>query len=91
MNRLFQNRPNPFNPTTDIRFSIAQAGRVEVAIYDVNGRLVKTLVDGKIEAGLHSVVWDGTNNLGAKVGSGVYWSKMRTEEYVSKKQMVILK
>ena len=91
VNRLYQNRPNPFNPTTEVRFSLAQAGQVEVAIYDVNGRLVKTLVDSKMEAGLHSAVWDGTNDRGNKVGSGVYWSKMKTATYTSNKQMVILK
>jgi hypothetical protein len=90
-NRLYQNRPNPFNPTTEIRFSLAQTSKVEVAIYDVNGRLIKTLVDGKEEAGLHSVVWDGTNDSGNKVGSGVYWSRMKTEKFTSNKQMVILK
>jgi hypothetical protein len=90
-NRLYQNRPNPFNPTTEIRFSLAKSDKVEVVIYDVSGRLVKTLVDGKMEAGMHSAVWDGTNDSGSNVGSGVYWSRMKTEEYVSKKQMVVLK
>jgi hypothetical protein len=76
--RLFQNRPNLFNPPTEIRSSLAQTGKVEVAVYDLNGRPVKTLVNGKKEAGLHSVVWGGTSDAGMKVGSGICWSKMKT-------------
>ena len=91
MNRLYQNRPNPFNPTTEIHFSLAQAGSVRISIYDVTGQLVKTLVNGRKDAGPHSVVWDGTNDLGKPVGSGIYWSKMSTDTYSSNKKMVILK
>ncbi len=89
--RLFQNQPNPFNPRTTIRFSLSQAGPVELLIYDVNGRAVKRLVEGNQKAGTHSVVWDGTNDSGQKVGSGVYWSQMRTASFESNKKMVILK
>jgi hypothetical protein len=91
VNRLYQNEPNPFNPRTVIKFSLAQEGPVELVIYDVNGRRVKTLVDGKADAGLNSVVWDGTDNAGHKVGSGVYWSQMRVGTYLSNMKMVILK
>jgi len=91
VNRLYQNQPNPFNPMTTIRFSLAQPGQIEIAIYDVNGRLVRTLVDGKKEAGTHSVVWNGTNDRDVKVGSGVYWSQMKTGQFISNKQLVILK
>jgi hypothetical protein len=91
VDRLYRNRPNPFKPTTEIRYRLARAGRVEVAIYDVNGRLVRTLVDGAREAGLHAVVWDGTNDAGSKVGSGVYWSRMRTASYVSNMKVLVLK
>jgi len=57
---LAQNSPNPFNPTTTIRFTTPASGVVNVAIYDVNGRLVRTLVDGPVAAGYHEVVWSGT-------------------------------
>jgi flagellar hook assembly protein FlgD len=60
-------------------------------IYDVNGRQVRTLVNGTMDAGTHQVVWDGTNDDGHKVGSGVYWSQMKAGSYVSSKKMVILK
>lgn len=91
INRLYQNQPNPFNPLTLIRFSLARTGPVEIAIYGVNGRLVRTLIDGKMEAGSHSVTWDGTNDLGNRVGSGIYWSQMRAGSYISNKKVVVLK
>jgi hypothetical protein len=91
VNRLHPNRPNPFNPTTTIRFSLARATRVEILIYDVGGRHVRTLVDGVREAGLHSVVWNGADDGGRPVGSGVFWYQMRAGEYRSNKKMVVLK
>jgi hypothetical protein len=91
VNRLYQNRPNPFNPITTIQFSLAHNGPVEIVIYDVSGRRVKTLADKKMEAGVHALVWDGSNDEGRPVGSGIYWSQMRTGAYQSKKKMVVLK
>ncbi len=91
VNRLYQNTPNPFNPRTQIKFSLAQSGPVQISIFDVNGRLVKTLVNGTRTAGTYTEVWDGTNDLGKKVGSGVYWSQMKAGSFVSNKKMVILK
>ena len=69
---LQQNTPNPFNPRTVLRFSAAEAATVRLAIYDVHGRHVRTLVDGPMQAGQHEVVWDGTDSRGASVASGVY-------------------
>jgi hypothetical protein len=91
VNRLYQNEPNPFNPRTVIKFSLAHEGPVKITIYDVSGRQVKTLVDGKAKAGLNSVVWDGTDDNDHKVGSGVYWSQMKVGAFLSNKKMVILK
>jgi hypothetical protein len=91
VNRLYQNEPNPFNPRTTIKFSLAQNGPVQVLIYDVNGRLIKTLQDGNLAAGPHTLTWDGTNNDGKHVGSGVFWSQMKAGSFVSNKKMVILK
>jgi hypothetical protein len=91
VNRLYQNAPNPFNPRTSIKFSLAQSGPVQISIYDVNGRLVKTLVKGTLAAGTYTEVWDGTNDQNKKVGSGVFWSQMKTGSYISNKKMVILK
>jgi hypothetical protein len=91
VNRLYQNEPNPFNPRTAIRFSVATRGTVELSIYDVGGRLVNTLVDRPMDAGLHNVVWDGTDSEGHKVGSGIYWSQLKVGDYISNKKMVLLK
>ncbi|MCC7142017.1 MAG: T9SS type A sorting domain-containing protein [Candidatus Eisenbacteria bacterium] len=89
--RLFQNTPNPFNPRTSIRFSLAAGGPAELFIYDVNGRKVKTLVSGNLTAGEHTEVWDGTDDAGRKVGAGVYWSQLKAGGYESNKKMVVLK
>jgi hypothetical protein len=89
--RLYQNSPNPFNPRTVLRFSLAQTGQAELSIYDVNGRLVKTLVSGQTEAGLHEVVWDGTDEAGNAVASGVFWSQLSTDGFKSNKKMVVLR
>ncbi|MFN8546691.1 MAG: FlgD immunoglobulin-like domain containing protein [Candidatus Eisenbacteria bacterium] len=89
--RLYQNSPNPFNPRTNIRFSLAASGRAELIIYDVNGRRVKTLVNGTLTAGEHNQIWDGTDDAGHKVGAGVYWSQLSAGGYSSNKKRVILK
>ena len=89
--RLYQNSPNPFNPRTSIRFSLAVAGPAELTIYDVNGRKVKTLVSGSLSAGDHTEVWDGTDDAGHKVGAGIFWSQLSAGGYTSNKKMVVLK
>jgi len=91
VNRLYPTEPNPFNPRTTIRFATARAGPVEILIHDVGGRLVRKLVSGNMTAGNHSVVWDGTNEAGANVGSGVYWARMKAGSFVSTRKMVVLK
>ena len=60
-------------------------------VYDVNGRRVKMLVDQRMKAGFHSLIWDGTNNDGLAVGSGVYWAQMHTGVFESTKKMIVLK
>jgi len=75
---LAQNYPNPFNPTTTINFTVP-AGNVKIDIYNVLGQKVKVLVDSKMAAGTYDVVWDGTNALGEKVASGIYFYKLKSE------------
>jgi hypothetical protein len=91
VNRLYQNHPNPFNPRTTIKFSLAQAGPAKLIIYDVNGRKVKTLVNGLQTAGTHEIVWDGMDDTGNPVSSGVFWSQLSTDGFSSNKKMVVLK
>gem|GEM_PF-3485750 len=80
---MYQNYPNPFNPQTTISFEVGgepgSVHEVNVTIYDVRGRHVKTLLDGKLEAGRHSVVWDGRSEAGGRVVSGVYFSTLQTD------------
>jgi len=91
-NFLFASRPNPFHNTATIRFAMASAGRVDIGIYDVSGRLVRNVVSGTMDAGENSVVWDGTDNTGARVGGGVYWMQMSTHDgFTSGKKMVVLR
>jgi len=73
---LRQNVPNPFNPSTRIPFAISQAGRVTLAVYDVRGRRVATLVDRDLPAGEHHVDWQGKDDAGHDIASGVYFCRL---------------
>ncbi len=75
---LSQNTPNPFNPSTTVRFVVPESGLAHLAIYDLNGRLVRTLVDGTVYTGPHTAVWDGRDALGHEVASGVYLCRLAT-------------
>ncbi len=88
---LSQNYPNPFNPVTEIGFSLPKAGNVNLKVYNVMGQLVKTLIAENLEAGTHTVIWDGTDNSGTPVSSGVYFYRLSTDEFVDTKKMVLLK
>ncbi len=94
VNTLYQNRPNPFNPITTIRYSIRERGRVTLAIYNAAGQRVRTLVDeiqSPGESGF-SVQWDGRNDAGDQVASGVYLYKLTASpEYQAVKKLVLLK
>jgi len=92
---LDQNYPNPFNPSTTIRFTVPSKNTgksgVSLAIYDLKGRIVKKLVSGYLEPGLHSVVWDGRNAGGMKVASGVYVARLSVEGESRNIKMALLK
>jgi len=88
---LYQNYPNPFNPTTNIKFDLPREENVTLKVYNILGQEVKTLVDRKMESGFHSVKWDGTNNFGIKVSSGVYIYQIRGGKFVQAKRMLFLK
>jgi hypothetical protein len=83
--------PNPFNPSTTINFELSRPGSVNLRIYDVAGRLVKTLTDGFMGSGPHSVGWDGTTRDGSRVSSGVYFYVLQTPERTVKSQLVVMK
>jgi hypothetical protein len=87
---LRQNFPNPFNPATTIAFDLARPAAVVIGIYDVSGRLVTTLVDRSMEAGSHEIGWNGTNNAGIAVPSGLYFYRMMTSDGFSETRKMIL-
>jgi hypothetical protein len=89
--QLFPNRPNPFNPRTVLRFSLAQECRARLVIYDVAGRDVRTVLDATLGAGRHEVTWDGANDQGQRVGAGVYWSRLVAGDYVSNRKMLTVR
>ena len=89
---LFQNLPNPFNPTTVIRFDLAHAGQVELRVFDVAGRLVKTLANAKFDAKAgHAVTWNGLDDDGRRVPSGIYFYRLVTDDFASTRKMIVLK
>ena len=90
-NYLSNNYPNPFNPTTRIDYSIARDSHVNLSIYNVNGQLVRTLVDEFKVKNAYTVNWDGKNNLGVPVASGVYFYQMRSEGFTQAKKLVLLR
>ena len=89
--RILPNAPNPFNPQTEIRFELSQPGQARLVIFDVTGRRVKTIHDGHLESGPHSLVWQGRDEGGRQVASGVYYLRMETVEGVQHQKMMLLK
>ena len=88
---LAQNHPNPFAPETLISYAIGRDTRVSLQVYDVKGRLVRTLVSGEEEAGTHSVRWDGRDARGREAAPGIYLYRLETPEVVQSKKMVLLR
>jgi hypothetical protein len=88
---LEQNFPNPFNPSTLIRYQLSARGPVQLVVYDLLGRLVTTLVNAIEGSGSHSVVWDGRDVHGDEMSSGIYFYRLKSESSVTSKKMVLLK
>jgi hypothetical protein len=85
------NYPNPFNPETTIRFNMSKAGKANVAIYNLKGQLVKTILNGDVTAGNKEVVWNGTDAQNNSVASGVYFFRVKTDNQTINKKMVLQK
>lgn len=88
---LEQNYPNPFNPNTQIRYGIPKEGEVTLVIYDMLGKHIRTLASGKSSIGYHTVVWDGKDQNGKAVGTGVYVYRLKGESVNITKKMLLLK
>jgi len=91
VDQLFQNFPNPFNPLTTIRYSVAEENRVRIAIYNVRGECMRILVNEYRTPGWYQVVWDGKNDGGRVVASGVYFCTLRVGDFGSSQKMLLLK
>jgi subtilisin-like proprotein convertase family protein len=83
--------PNPFNPVTTVSYGTPSEAKVSLVVYNVAGRQVRTLVDGEVDAGYHVAVWDGRDDHGVEVSSGVYFCRMVAEGFDDSTKMVLLK
>ncbi len=88
---LHQNSPNPFNPITTLRYELPENGLVNITIYDMLGREVKTLINQTQDAGYRSIIWDATNDYGKPVSAGLYLYQIQAGDYMQTKKMVLLK
>ncbi len=88
---LSQNHPNPFNPSTIIRFALPRRATIQLAVYDARGNRVATLVDGEAKAGRHAVRWNGRNLRGQPVASGVYFYRLDTDDQTLTRRMILVK
>lgn len=83
--------PNPFNPSTTISFALPKAGNVQLLVFDVRGRVVRTLVKERLDSGVHSITWDGQDDGGRRVASGVYFCRLRREQTTDAIKVVLTK
>jgi hypothetical protein len=88
---LSQNWPNPFNASTVIDFGLPEDGHVAFGVYDVLGRRIRVLIDGYRPAGYHSVTWNGRDNNGREVASGIYFYRLTTKAFTESRKMVLVK
>ena len=88
---VYKNYPNPFNPVTTLRYDLPKNSHVNITIFDILGREVKTLINQTQNAGYRSVIWDATNDYGKPVSAGIYLYQIQAGEYISTKKMVLMK
>ena len=89
--KLSQNYPNPFNPETKIDFQVPEEGHVKIAIYNIRGQLIRTIVDEIKPAGFHTIVWNGLGQNGSKIQSGIYLYRFETRSFHQVRKMILLK
>ena len=88
---LFQNYPNPFNPKTTIRYDIPDNSFVDLSVFDIMGRKIKTLINEKQTPGRKTIIWNATNATGSKVSAGMYFYVIQAGKFREIKKMVLLK
>ena len=89
--RLHQNYPNPFNPETTIKFDLPRSSHVRILIYNTLGQVVRELVNDERKAGYHKVLWNGRDNFGNQVSSGMYILRIVAGEYRTAKKMILIR
>ena len=87
---LNQNYPNPFSKQTTIRFNLPHAGETSLRVYNTSGQVIRTVRDGVLSSGLHTYTWDGLNDAGENVTSGVYFFRLKTGDKTETKKMVLI-
>jgi hypothetical protein len=85
------NFPNPFNPSTTIMYTLSNVENVVVNVYNVRGQMIRMLVNEKQDLGLHSVIWDGKDMNGNDVGSGIYFTRIKSDTESQTKKMLLIK
>ena len=88
---LYQNIPNPFNPETNIKFYLDESGYALLEIYNIKGQLVKILINNDLPAGEHNLIWNGRDEKGSQVSSGIYLYNLKTKDFFEKKKAILLK
>ena len=88
---LHQNYPNPFNPITTLRYDLPEDAMVNITIYDMMGRQVKTLINDEQTAGYRSLQWNATNDAGSPISAGMYLYMIQAGEFRQTKKMILLK
>lgn len=88
---LLQNYPNPFNPSTTIEYSLPQRADVNISVYNILGQNIRTLVDETMPAGKYSVIWDGRDRAGRHAASGIYFYRIKADEFDQSRKMLLLK
>ena len=88
---LHQNYPNPFNPTTTISFAVRKTAKVTLVIYNLQGQLVKTVLSGRLAAGQHQAIWDGRDQSGKQVASGIYLYRLSGDGFRATRKLIFTK
>ena len=88
---VYNNYPNPFNPVTTLRYDLPEDALVNITIYDIMGRIVRTLINSQQNAGFKSIQWNATNNVGTPLSAGLYLYKIQADNFVQTRKMVLLK
>jgi len=89
--RLWGNHPNPFNPSTTISYDLARPGPARISIFNLRGQIVRKLVEADLPAGRHQVIWDGKDDRGNALGSGIYFYRLESKDYRRTQKMMLIK